>query len=220
METKFQTSFIPKKPLTAPVVSSRSGGVSIFMALSLLVFVLSLGGAGFAYGWEVYLKKQQVSYEADLKKSQEAFNPEEINQLKRIDTKIKKAQALMSTHLAVSDVFDIIGKLTAENIRFTSFDFATPSSDNKDGIKLTMRGVGSSFSAIAFQSDVFGQSSQYGRNKLLKNPVLSDLAVDDRGSVAFSFSATLNPVDLSYEKVLSATLQSEGVTASSSSITQ
>jgi hypothetical protein len=208
METKFQTSFIPKKPLTAPIVTSHAGGVSIFMVIAVLIFIVSLAGAGFAYGWKNYLESAQVQYKKDLDKRKDEFNPVLIEQLKRINTKIDTAKVILARHLAVSEIFDIVARLTAQNVRFNSFDFTAPATD-KDGLKVTMRGVGASFSAIAWQSDVFGQSSQYGRNKVLVDPTVSDLSVDQNGNVAFSFTATMKPVDISYEKILEATLDSE-----------
>ena len=103
--------------------------------------------------------------------------------------------------MAVSEIFNIISALTIEGIRFKSFNFTAPVIDG-DVIKISMKGVGSSFSAIAFQSDVFGQSSKFGKNKTLKNPVMSDLVLDDLGNVNFTFTATIDSMDVSYDKKL------------------
>ena len=124
------------------------------------------------------------------------------------------SKQLLANHLAASEVFSIISKLTIAGVRFSSFDFTAAAKDS-DGIKVTMKGVGNSFSAIAFQSDVFGQSQKYGSNKVLKNPVLSDLSLDQNGNVGFVFTTTINPADLSYSKVLDSSLQSEGAVSTS-----
>ena len=213
MDTKFQTSFIPKKPLTVPLSSPSRGGTSIFMTLSVLLFILSLAGAGFAIGWQKYLINQQEAYKKILVENQKQFQPQLIETLSKANAKIDLAKQLIKNHLAVSEIFDILSRLTIENVKFDSFDFAAPTAT--DGVKVTMHGVGASFSAIAFQSDVFGQSAQYGKNKILKNPVLSDLSLDQNGNVAFSFSATLNPDDLSYAKIYAASLKQDGAAASS-----
>lgn len=217
MDAKFQTSFIPKRPLTAPTIAPHHGGMSIFMVLSVVLFIVSIAGGGLAIGWKNFLQKQQNDYKTTLERSRNQFNPELIEQLKKANTKIDLSKQLLKNHLAVSGVFDIIARLTAENIRFNSLDFSAPigsSPTAKDGVRVTMRGVGTSFSAIAFQSDVFGQSAKYGKNKLLKNPVLSDLAVDQNGNVAFSFTATLNSDDLSYIKTYEESIQGEAQSAS------
>ncbi|MDB5259369.1 MAG: hypothetical protein JWO73_577 [Candidatus Taylorbacteria bacterium] len=208
METKFQTSFIPKKPLTAPIISSRSGGVSIFMVLAVIIFIISLGGAGFAFAWKNHLEDAQKTSQKDLVDRRDKFNTFAIEQLKRLNTKIDTAKSVLGKHLAISDVFDIIARLTAENIQFLSLDIQVPQVD-KDPLKISMHGVGTSFKAIAFQSDVFSQSTQYGRNRLLKDPVLSDLSADLLGNVYFTFTATLNTSEFAYDKTLQAALNAE-----------
>ncbi len=203
METKFQTSFIPKKPLSTSSVAPRRSSTSGFMLIAIVLFVLSLGGAGFVVAWQRYLLQVREVAKNTLVKNQQQFNPALIDTLKKTDTKISLAKTLIERHLAVSGIFDIISRLTAENIRFSSFEFSAPTSgDAKDGIKVTLHGVGTSFSAIAFQSSVFGRSSEYGTNKIIKNPILSDLSLEPNGSVEFTFTSTINPADISYANPL------------------
>ncbi len=65
-----------------------------------------------------------------------------------------------------------------------------------------MKGYGSSFSAVAFQSDVLGKLVDYGLRGIVKNPILSDPSLDVNNSVSFGFTATIDPSTLSYEKSL------------------
>lgn len=172
------------------------------MVIAVVLFIGSIGAAGFVVAWQHYLIKAREEAKVVLAKNQQQFNPPLIETLKKADTKITLAKTLMSRHLAVSNIFEIIGRLTAENIRFTSLDFSAPVASGaggaKDGIKVTLRGVGTSFSAIAFQSSVFGRSSEYGTNKVIKNPILSDLTLESNGSVGFTFTAMINPDDILY----------------------
>ena len=213
METKFQTSFIPKKPLISDqkISSSRGAGTSIFMFVAIIIFIASIAGAVFSVLWKNVLNKSQESYKVQLAESEKRFNVSLIEELKKANTKIDLSKQLLKNHLAVSELFSIIGRLTIEGVRFMSYDFTAPSKDS-DGIKISMRGIGNSFSAIAFQSDVFGQSQKYGTNKILKNPVLSDLALDANGNVGFTFTTVINPGDILYEKVLDAELNAESDT--------
>ena len=91
--------------------------------------------------------------------------------------------------------------VTIDGVRFNSFEFSTPEKAGEE-IKLTLKGVGSSFASIAFQSDVFGNSEQYGKNVKLSNPVLSDLVLDQAGNVEFAFTSTINPKDILFSKTL------------------
>ena len=212
METKFQTSFIPKRPLVSDTTTKvrKSGGTSVFMFIGTLIFIASLAGAVFSVIWKGVLLQAQESYKVKLVESEKRFNTNLIEELKKANTKIDLGKQLLKNHLAVSEIFGIVSRLTIEGVQFTSFDFSSPAKDS-EGLKVSMRGVGESFSAIAFQSDVFGQSQKYGNNKILKNPVLSDLNLDAKGNVAFTFSTTINPADIAYDKILNSTLQSEGV---------
>ena len=202
MDTKFQTSFIPKKPiLMDQKTTNHSGGASVFMFISVFIIILSLAGAGFTFFWKDVLTKQQASYQVELEKAEKRFDIGLIEKLKKANTKIDLANQLLKKHVAVSEVFDIVNSLTTEGIRFDNFEFTSPVATG-DSARITVRGVGNSFSSIAWQSDVLGQSIKYGKNKIVKNPVLGDLILDEKGNVGFTMTASFDPNDIYYEKVL------------------
>ena len=66
METRFQTSFIPKKPVASTIgtMSStqapRPKNASLFMTLATIIFVLSVLAAGGSYGLNYYLNQSQI----------------------------------------------------------------------------------------------------------------------------------------------------------------
>ncbi len=204
METKFQTSFIPKKPLI-PVggltQSAPHRSFSFLMVISVLLFIVSIGVAGGTYFYKSYLESSQVKYREELALREKQFNPDLIEELKHQNVKIDIGKQLIQNHLAVSQIFDIIGRLTIENVRFTSMDLAI-GQNSGEGIKVSMKGYGTSLSAVAWQSDVLGQLERYGLRKVVKNPILSDPALDAAGLVSFGFSATIDPESLSYVKSL------------------
>ena len=208
METKFQTSFIPKKPLVSAgtiggiaTSAPRKKGTSIFMTLAGLLFLISLGVAGGMYYWKSFLLSSQESYKTQLAQREKQFNGDLIEELKRQDVKITLASQLIRNHLAMSNIFTILGSFTIESVRFLSLDLVAPANSTED-IKVTMKGYGSSFSAVAFQSDVLGKLVDYGLRGIVKNPILSDPSLDVNNSVSFGFTATIDPSTLSYEKSL------------------
>ncbi len=202
MDTKFQTSFIPKKTsLTETKIVKHNHGTSFFTFISVMIFIVSVVGAVFSVVWKNVLIKSQENYKVELKKAEEKFNTALIDELREANAKIDLSKTILKNHIAASEVFSIISGLTIQGVKFNSFEFSGSPTSN-DGIDISLKGIGNSFSAIAFQSDVFGQSTQFGTNKPLKNPVVTDLALDDKGNVGFTFSATLDPADLSYEKIL------------------
>lgn len=209
METKFQTSFIPKKPIATNEKKHSHVGSSVFMTIATLVFIASVAGAGFVIVWKNVLNKSQENYKLQLAESKKRFNTNLIEDLRKANTKIDLTKQILSNHLEVTSIFSIISKLTIQGVRFTSFDFSAPDKDG-EGIKISMKGVASSFTSIAYQAEVFGKSEKFGSNKILKNPVISGLAVDEKGYVGFDFTTVINPDDILYEKILAAELESEG----------
>jgi hypothetical protein len=208
METKFQTSFIPKKPITVGAVSrvhSSSVPGGFFALFAIIVFIISVAGAIFSFIWTNVLVNTGKQYQTTLQTNENEFNPALIGTLERASMKIGFAKNLLANHLAPDAVFGIIGGLTAEDVSFSSLSYTAPTASN-NYITLTMSGVGTSYSAIAFQSDVFGSSVQYGENIAVKNPVLSGLSLNANGDVNFSFTAELDPSNITYSKVLAVAL--------------
>ena len=176
--------------------------VSLYMTFGVIVFILSLGAVGASYAWKQYLTTAQDNYKVQLADREKQFNVDLIEQLKQVNVQIDLAKQLLSNHIAASQIFDIISHFTAESSRFTSLDVSAPTNQS-DGVKISMKGFGRNFQSVAFQSDVLGQLEQYGLRKIVKNPILSDPALDSSGTVSFGFTATLDPASLSYSQSVS-----------------
>jgi len=207
METKFQTSFIPKKSVSptgmagnAPVI--RRAPSSIVMTLATIIFIASIAAAGGLYAWKFVLVADQKSYKEQLSQRQGQFDLGLIRDLKQINVQINTARQLMASHLAISQVFDSIARLTAEKVQFSNMDLSmgTGGAIGSD-IKISMNGIGVDLSTVAFQSQVLGELEQYGLRDVVKNPILSDPTEEDgKNTVAFKFTASMNPQTLLYSK--------------------
>lgn len=224
METKFQTSFIPKKPLPMPAIGGLStppakhhATSSFFMGIAVILFILSLAAVGGVYAWKQVLISQQAGYQADLAAREKQFNTDLISQLKEVNVKIDMAKQLLQNHLAISQIFGIIGRITIDNVRFVSMDLSAPDTSGGD-LSVKLSGYGSSLAAVAFQSDVLNQLEQYGLRKVVKNPIISDPSLDSSGTVSFGFTASIDPSSLSYEA--SVTAPADGSTAATTPPTQ
>lgn len=209
METKFQTSFIPKKPLISNESTRVHAPTSILMIIGVIVFLASIGGAAFTFFAKGYLEKSQESLRVDLAANEKRFNVPLIEELKKANTKIELANQFLKNHVAVSEAFTILSALTVEKVRFSSLSFTASIPTTVAGaplgapsFKVQMKGLADSFNSIAFQSDVFSRSAKYGTNKVVKNPILADLTVDTEGLVNFVFSSELSLDDISYIKML------------------
>lgn len=179
------------------------------MIIGVMAFLVSLGAAGLGFFGKGYLLKSQESLKVDLAANEQRFNVPLIEELKKVNTKIDIANQLLRNHVAVSESFVIISALVAEKVNFSSFQITSSGASLPGAVpisasyKIQMKGVADSFNSIAFQSDVFSRSAKYGTNKVVKNPVLSDLSVDSGGNVNFLFTSEISLDDISYSKLLS-----------------
>ena len=210
METKFQTSFIPKKSVSSTGTSAISHGhgmASIFMTIAVIIFIASLAAAGGAFAWKQYLLSQKDNYSTELSNRKKQFNTDLIEQLNKSKIQIDTASTLLQNHLAMSQIFSIISRFTIEPVRFLNLDISAPTGNSVDNsIKLSMRGYGTNLSAVAFQSDVLGQLETIGLRKVIKNPIISDPTLDSTGRlVSFGLSASIDPASLSYVNSVSGT---------------
>lgn len=184
----FQTSFIPKKTeVEAPVV--RKKGVGIFMLIAVFIFVLAIAGGVGAFLYERVIESSLASKKESLDRAQEAFEPDLIRELARIDKKITASKEVLSQHISPSELFSLLEELTLENISFTDFEYSA----GEEGYMIRLGGVAKSFSTLALQSDVFGS------NRYIIEPVFEDLDLDRVGNVTFSVSAKIDPGLIDYE---------------------
>jgi len=205
METKFQTSFIPKKPIipaAGPAIAKTHHSTSFLLTFSIVLFIISLAGAGGAFAWKRVLESTQERYKKQLAKKEEQFRVDDIERLKTVNIKIDLGQDLLKKHLALSAIFDIISRMTIENVRFADMELSAFQADSSD-IKISMKGQGSNLSAVAFQSSVLGELEKYGLRNVIKNPILSNPTLDTGGSVSFGFTASIDPSKILYEKIIS-----------------
>ncbi|MDP4020991.1 MAG: hypothetical protein Q8P58_03055 [Candidatus Adlerbacteria bacterium] len=191
MDPQVSTSFIPKKPLTEGRRGSSSG---LIFLLALLIFTGSVVAAGAAFLYGTYLNNALTAKARSLETAQGAFESAgAIENLIRLDSRIKEAKSLLGEHVAPSAIFYFLSAQTLERVRFTSFDFGL----KEDGsATVELKGVTDGFPTIALQSD------QLGASKVLRNIIFSDIVVEEGGDVSFSLSATVDPALLLYSKNL------------------
>lgn len=193
MDNNFQTSFIPKKPLVEERVV-REKSVNIFSFLATIIFFASLVAAGGVYFYKIVLTKDVAAMSEQLNLAKEAYDPKLITELQNLDKRINASEEILSNHIVLSPLFKSLQQVTLKSIRFTKFDYSI-SSENGGGILVKMVGQTSSqggYNAIALQSDLLA------KNKYIKDPVFSNLNLDEKGAVTFDLSFTVDRSFLSY----------------------
>lgn len=199
METKYQTSFIPKKPV-AVATQSSSHGTSLFLVISIIIFLVSLG-----LGAYVYLEKNILVSQIDANQTKITQNKKgvisdtsEVENLVSLSSRINVATMLLSKHVSISPVFDFLQQGTLKSVRFKNFSFSS-NGKNDSGVStvsIQLSGQARDWETVASQADEFGKPEW--RN-VVSAPKLSNLSLGADGSVSFTFSANISPAALAYK---------------------
>jgi len=193
MDTKFQTSFIPKKNITQTVSRGRAEPISIALLVSIIIFILTLAAAGGVYFYKNMLVGRITAMNESLATAKNSFDPNFIEDLASLNKRILSANQILSAHTVVLPIFALLENEALATIKFDTLSYTL----NADGSgALSMSGQAKNFSAVALQSDIFNQE------KYIKNPVFSDLNPDQSGNISFKFSASLDPNLISYKNNL------------------
>lgn len=198
MEQQFQTSFIPKKPLTEEPVA-RTRPVSLFTFITTILFFASLLIGGGVYFYKTYLTKQATELEKSLVTARASFEPKLVSDLSRLDKRINTGNELLSMHVTVSPIFELFQDITIKTIRFTKFSYAYLN-DAGTAVNVKMSGLSTpagGYTAIANQSDLLN------KNKYIKNAVFSNLTLDDKGNITFDLTFSVDPTFVLYSKLVS-----------------
>ncbi len=191
MDTKFQTSFIPKKNLEQAVSRPGTGKISVFLVISIVIFILTLAVAGGVFAYKKSLIADIADMNRRLVEAKNSFEPESVEKWDVFGKRLKASKKLIDAHTTLSSVFDLLENKTLGTVKFKGFSYDMSDSGT---ITISMSGEAKNFSSIALQSDIFGQE------KFIKTPVFSELNPDKSGNIVFKFTTTLDPELVSYRK--------------------
>lgn len=124
MDDKIQTSFIPKKPLTAhdAVPSRRYQAPNTMLLASGVLFVAMLVLWGGLFGYGKYLEHRIATKEVDLKNARSQYEPANILKFRALDKRLRTLSFLLDAHRDPEALLVHLAEVTAENITYTSFD--------------------------------------------------------------------------------------------------
>ena len=194
MDPRFQTSFIPKKPIVTQAGVSSSSTINLFSLIATTLFIISIALAGGAFFYKGLLVKQIEANKATLERAKGAFEPELIEQIIRLDTRIETSKKLLASHLSITPFFDLLSNVTLRSVRFKDFSFSYLAADK---IQVEMKGQAESYSAVALQSDLLNTQ------KNLKETIISDMALEPLGTISFKIETTIDPSLVLYSEALS-----------------
>ena len=197
MDQNFQTSFIPKKPIVKErEVSSRP--VSIFLIISLFVLFAVLLATGGFYFYKGIITKNIADMKNTLTLAKNRFEPTKINELQILDKRLRAASEILSNHINITPVFNVLEQLTLKTVRYTKFSYSV-GADKNTTINVKMSGVAVGYRSVALQSDLF-TTKDIGKNFI--DPVFSNLTLDNSGNVLFDLEFSVDPSFVNYKQTL------------------
>ena len=195
MDPRFQTSFIPKKPIVS-TPSRDASPINLFSLLATIVFIVAVALSGGVFFYKQLTSKQIVQNKTDFERAKNAFEPDIVNKIVRLDTRIETGKKLMESHVAVTPLFEFLSDVTLKTVRFKDFTFTYLA---KDKIQVALKGQALSYASVALQADLLNAQ------KNLKNTIVSDMALETAGTVSFSVSTIVDPNLFSYVKTIGTT---------------
>jgi len=189
--TKFQTSFIPKKPVTGLGQPSHGGG--LFYTLSIIVFVTTIIISVGVFGYQKYLEGQIKAMDTDLAAARQALEPDLIKELTRTNNRFVAADQIISKHEIVSGFFNLLENITLQSISYSSLSYKA---NDAGVIEVNMKGFARSYASVALQAQIYGES------KFVRDSIFSDLDLNDVGDVTFTLKAQIDPLAVSYESLI------------------
>ncbi len=202
MDTKFQTSFIPKKPMMQQETRIGSS-VSIFLVISIIVFLISLALGGWVFWQKDILVKKIMAEQQVISENKDGLLRDSITveSIVELNSRIEVAKRLLNNHVTIYPIFDFLKQVTLRNVRFNNFTFSGSSKDSlgQNRIAVSMSGRAINWKTIASQADEFGRADW---KSIIKEPKISGLGLNQDGSVSFVFSAFISPDYISYANKL------------------
>lgn len=196
MESGIQSSFIPRDAAQpTPIPRERKGGLQeliLLVGIVLLVASVALTGAVFLY--TQYIQSSATSKQAQLQRAKEAFEPTLIQEITRLDDRMRAADLVLTSHIAPIALFDALQQSTLATVAFDSMTFEAPDAQH---MTLKMSGVAQGVNSIALQGDLFS------KNGVITNPIFADINRQVDG-VHFRVNAIVNPAAVNYVQLLGA----------------
>ncbi len=206
MDSRFQSSFIPKASVTGTTLPTERK--SVFRTLSLIVFVLVLLGTGGTFVYKIMMEKSITALEAKIAEAEKAVDKDKIDELANFDKRVKSIDTILNQHVAVSSYLKLLGDSTLKNLSFSDFKFTA--TDHNSPIKAVFTGVAPSYAAIAQEEAVLVKdpntvSVQFGDFLLGKTGLVSFKLTAEFKNGILNWSKTLLPVEVDAAAVASTT---------------
>jgi len=162
MDRDFQTTFIPKKPLTQTPSEQRrqeatrgKRPVGLFTVLTTFLFFLALRASVGTYLYGNYIDDRIVSKRNEIQRAEQLISPTFISDLQKLDERLIASKNLLNQHPSLVSIYGLLSDLVIPDIEFNSLAYVDAEGN---GSLFTLKGSAPDFVTIAQQSQVLGES--------------------------------------------------------------
>lgn len=188
MNPSFQSSFIPKDPITDEVFKKKKTGLLGILAITL--FIVSILASGGVFAYKMFLQNEIDNLKNQSKDIEKTVDRETISEMSEFSAKLSLAKSLISKHQIVTNFLSVLSSSTVSTVQFIELNYGSATSK---GLAVSMKGKTNSYSSIALQESVFSNIDYF------KNVSFSNLNLSDKGEVFFEVSILIDPKILTYE---------------------
>src|SRR3989344_3357877 len=193
MAPNFQSSFIPKGPITEEVFQKKKAGPLGLLAVSLCIISVLLAISLFVY--KGIVKSHIAVLKTELGDMEAGIDTKTIEEMAAFSGKLTTVKAVISGHRVTSGFLKLLASSTVSTVAWNDFIMNTLS---KDGVSVSLKGKANDYSSIALQESVFS------KEKRIRSMSFSNLSLSEGGSVSFDLSLVLDPGVISYSPPVSA----------------
>ena len=191
VETKFQTSFIPKQPVTDTSKRAAGGSGSLLFLIGFLFLVISIAAAAGVFIWNKTILANIKEGEAHLLESKKGFENNTIAVYTKLDNRIDVADSLLKKHIKASAIFPKLGLNTLQTVRYNNYSYQHLGNGN---ITITMSGEASDYESMALQAKQFTSAAA---SDAFKSPIFSNFSKTGN-KVVFTFTSGIDPYVTDY----------------------
>lgn len=182
MAPNFQSSFIPKEPITEEVFKKKKAG--LFGVLAVSLFITSIIVSIAMYVYKGIVKGEIQNLQSQLAESEKNIDKKTIDEMSQFGKKLNAAKSIVFRHQVISNFLDTLASSTVSSVQFTDFSY----SNLKEGsLSVTLKGKATSYASVALQENVFS------KNKYFKSVLFSNLTLADKGLVSFDLAILVDP---------------------------
>jgi len=182
MAPNFQSSFIPKGPVTQETFKKKKTGIAGVLAISL--FIISIVAAGGAYAYKAIIKGNIQDLQAELANAEKNIDKENIVEMAQFGKKLDLVKSIVSKHQVVSNFLNELSSSTVSSVYFVDFSYGSV----KDGsLDIVLHGKSTSYAGVALQEDILL------KNKNFRSVSFTNLTLADKGLISFDLNISIDP---------------------------